>query len=115
MQLAWTHLLPATFGGRAKMNVQNAHGGSRLRRSPPARTCTTSGRACARSRTSYYLSPGRLNQIEVGGATVIVDYCHNAPGMRLLGDFVEQLADSAPRQTSELAKPAADRRGRDRG
>ena len=24
MQLAWTHLLPATFGGRARMNVQNA-------------------------------------------------------------------------------------------
>ncbi|MDQ1584764.1 MAG: cyanophycin synthetase, partial [Actinomycetota bacterium] len=24
MQLAWTHLLPATFGGRAKMNVQNS-------------------------------------------------------------------------------------------
>src|SRR6266496_1937218 len=24
MQLAWTHLLPATFGGRAMMNVQNA-------------------------------------------------------------------------------------------
>ncbi len=24
MQLAWTHLLPATFGGRALMNVQNA-------------------------------------------------------------------------------------------
>src|SRR3954463_15698446 len=23
MQLAWTHLLPATFGGRARMNVQN--------------------------------------------------------------------------------------------
>src|SRR3546814_6852409 len=23
MQLAWTHLLPATFGGKARMNVQN--------------------------------------------------------------------------------------------
>ena len=84
------------------------------------RTCTTSGRACGRSRTSYYLSPGRLNQIEVGGATVIVDYCHNAPGMRTLGDFVEQLADSA-QQTSDLAKPqrigviatAGDRRDED--
>jgi cyanophycin synthetase len=70
--------------------------------------------------TSYYLSPGRLNQIEVGGTTVIVDYCHNAPGMRALGDFVEQMADSA-QQTSELAKPqrigviatAGDRRDED--
>jgi cyanophycin synthetase len=34
MQLAWTHLLPATFGGRAVMNVQNAMAaaGRRLRR-----------------------------------------------------------------------------------
>ena len=24
MQLAWTHLLPSTFGGAAKMNVANA-------------------------------------------------------------------------------------------
>ena len=26
MQLAWTHLLPSTFGGKARMNVQNALG-----------------------------------------------------------------------------------------
>jgi cyanophycin synthetase len=119
MQLAWTHLLPSTFGGRAKMNVQNALAAAGAAFAAGAhlhdirqglRTFTT----------SYYLSPGRLNQIEVAGATVIVDYCHNAPGMRMLGDFVEQLADSAA-QTSELGKPqrigvvatAGDRRDED--
>jgi len=55
--------------------------------------------------TSYYLSPGRLNEIDVGGVTVIVDYCHNPPGMRLLGDFVDRLGDSLV-ATHELGKPS---------
>jgi cyanophycin synthetase len=104
MQLAWTHLLPATFGGRAKMNVQNSLAAAAAAFAAGAhlhdirqglRTFTT----------SYYLSPGRLNQIEVGGTTVIVDYCHNAPGMRMLGDFVEQLSESHAALT-DLAKPS---------
>jgi len=55
--------------------------------------------------TSYYLSPGRLNEIDVAGVTVIVDYCHNAAGMRMLGDFVEQMAESHQAVT-DLAKPS---------
>ena len=49
--------------------------------------------------TSYYLSPGRLNQVNVHNADVIVDYCHNAPGMRELGEFVERYADQKDGQT----------------
>ena len=33
-----------------------------------------------------------MNLIEVHGVNVIVDYCHNAPGMRMLGDFVESFS-----------------------
>ena len=88
MQLSWTHLLPATFGGRALINVPNAMAAAGAAFAAGAhlhdirhglRTFTT----------SFYLSPGRLNQINVNGGDVIVDYCHNAPGMRMLGDFVE--------------------------
>ena len=43
--------------------------------------------------TSYYLSPGRLNELDVNGVTVFIDYCHNAHGMRALGDFVDRLAE----------------------
>jgi cyanophycin synthetase len=119
MQLAWTHLLPATFGGKAKMNVQNslAAAGAAFAAGAQLHDIRQGLRTFT---TSYYLSPGRLNQIDVGGTMVIVDYCHNAPGMRMLGDFVEQLAESA-QQTSELAKPqrvgvvatAGDRRDED--
>ena len=119
MQLAWTHLLPATFGGKAKMNVQNslAAAGAAFAAGAQLHDIRQGLRTFT---TSYYLSPGRLNQIDVGGTMVIVDYCHNAPGMRMLGDFVERLAESA-QQTSELGKPqrvgvvatAGDRRDED--
>src|SRR5689334_23418300 len=55
--------------------------------------------------TSYYLSPGRLNEIDVDGRTVIVDYCHNAPAMRMLGDFVDRIGESLG-ASSELGRPS---------
>ena len=33
-----------------------------------------------------------MNQINVHNVDVIVDYCHNAPGMRVLGEFLERYA-----------------------
>ena len=91
MQLAWTHLLPSTFGGTAKFNVANAMAAAGAAFAAGAglheirqglRTFTT----------SYYLSPGRMNLVNVHNVEVFVDYCHNAPGMRVLGEFVESYA-----------------------
>ena len=112
MQLAWTHLLPATFGGRAKMNVQNAlaAAGAAFAAGAHLHDIRQGLRTFS---TSYYLSPGRLNQIEVGGATVIVDYCHNAPGMRA----ARRLRRAAGRQRAadlRAGQAAADRRHRHR-
>lgn len=75
MQLAWTHLLPATFAGRARMNVQNALAATAaaFAAGAPLHDIRQGLRSFT---TSYYLSPGRLNEIDVGGVTVIVDYCH---------------------------------------
>ena len=104
MQLAWTHLLPATFGGRARMNVQNslAAAAAAFAAGAPLHDIRQGLRSFS---TNYYLSPGRLNEIEVDGINVVVDYCHNAPGMRMLGDFVDRLGDSMS-ATSELGKPS---------
>ena len=79
MQLAWTHLLPATFGGRARMNVQNAlaAAAAAFAAGAPLHDIRQGLRTFS---TNYYLSPGRLNEVEVNGVNVIVDYCHNAPG-----------------------------------
>lgn len=104
MQLAWTHLLPATFGGRARMNVQNAlaAAAAAFGAGAPLHDIRQGLRTFS---TSYYLSPGRLNEVEVNGINVIVDYCHNAPGMRMLGDFVDRVGESLD-GGSELGKPS---------
>ena len=88
MPLLYTHLIPATFGGRARMNVANAlaaaaaawAGGAHLHDIRQGlRTFTT----------SFFQAPGRLNEIEVAGFKVILDYCHNVDGMRRLAEFIE--------------------------
>ena len=58
-----------------------------------------------------------MNLTEVRGVKVIVDYCHNAPAMVALGDFVDRFFDD----TSGLERPqkigviatAGDRRDQD--
>src|SRR5690349_9685154 len=104
MQLAWTHLLPATFGGRALMNVQNsmAAAAAAFAAGAPLHDIRQGLRTFS---TSYYLSPGRLNEIDVDGRSVIVDYCHNAPAMRMLGDFVDRIGESLS-ASSEVGRPS---------
>jgi cyanophycin synthetase len=119
MQLAWTHLLPATFSGRARMNVQNAlaAAAAAFAAGAPLHALRQGLRTFS---TNYYLSPGRLNEVEVNGVNVIVDYCHNAPGMKMLGDFVDRVGESLE-SSHDLARPsrigiiatAGDRRDQD--
>ena len=102
MQLAWTHLLPSTFGGRAMMNVQNAMAAAAAAFAAGASLHDI--RQGLRSfSTNYYLSPGRLNEVAVEGRTVVVDYAHNAPGLRMLGDFVDKTGALLDK-SSELGK-----------
>jgi cyanophycin synthetase len=92
MSLVWTHLIPATFEGRARMNVQNALAATAAAWAAGAhlhdirqglRTFTT----------SYFMAPGRLNMFELDGYRVVVDYAHNPPAVRALGDFVDRLTE----------------------
>ena len=102
MQLAWTHLLPSTFGGAAKMNVANAlaAAGAAFGAGAPLHDIRQGLRTFT---TSYYLSPGRMNLLDVNNIEVLVDYCHNPPGMRMLGDFVESYSAQRAGQ-AELGK-----------
>jgi cyanophycin synthetase len=90
MPVLYTHLIPATFGGRARMNVANALAAAAAAWSAGAhlhdirqglRTFTT----------SFFQAPGRLNLLDVGGVRVVIDYCHNVDGMRQLADFVNRM------------------------
>jgi cyanophycin synthetase len=99
MQLAWTHLLPSTFGGAAKVNVANAMAaaGAAFAAGAPLHDIRQGLRTFT---TSYDRSPGRMNLLDINRLEVVVDYCHNPPGMRLLGDFVESYsAQKAGRST----------------
>jgi cyanophycin synthetase len=102
MQLAWTHLLPATFGGRAIMNVQNSMAAAAAAFAAGA-SLHDIRQGLRTFSTNYYLSPGRLNEVSVAGRTVIVDYCHNVPGMIMLGDFVDKTGD-ALESTNDLGR-----------
>jgi cyanophycin synthetase len=98
MQLAWTHLLPSTFGGAARFNVANAMAaaGAAFAADAPLHDIRQGLRTFT---TNYYLSPGRLNMIDVRGVTVVVDYCHNPAGMRALGEFVDNFAEQRDLQS----------------
>jgi cyanophycin synthetase len=102
MQLAWTHLLPATFGGRATMNIQNAMAAAAAAFAAGA-SLHDIRQGLRTFSTNYYLAPGRLNEVNVEGRTVIVDYCHNVPGMIMLGDFVDKTGN-ALESTNDLGR-----------
>jgi cyanophycin synthetase len=106
MPVLYTHLIPATFAGRARMNVANALGAAAAAWAAGAhlhdirqglRTFTT----------SFFQAPGRLNLLELGGVRVVIDYCHNVDGMRQLADFVNRMT-SEP----EVTRAARGARGR---
>ncbi|MTD17294.1 cyanophycin synthetase [Nakamurella sp. YIM 132087] len=116
MPLAYTHLLPVTFGGKAMFNVQNAMAAAAAAYCAGAHLHDI--RAGLRSFTpSYYSAPGRMNLTEVRGVKVIVDYCHNAPAMVALGDFVDRFFEDAPAmerpQRIGVIATAGDRRDQD--
>jgi cyanophycin synthetase len=95
MPIAWVHLLPATFEGRARMMVQNALAAAAAAHAAGAhlhdirqglRTFTT----------SIYQDPGRLNLFDLNGVRVLVDYAHNPHGLEMVGDFVERMTSAVP-------------------
>jgi cyanophycin synthetase len=49
---------------------------------------------------SFFQAPGRLNLFELAGVKVLVDYAHNAAGLRAVGEFVDRMTadvrDHAP-------------------
>jgi cyanophycin synthetase len=111
MPVLYTHLVPATFGGRARMNVANALAAAAAAWALGAhihdirqglRTFTT----------SFFQAPGRLNLVEVAGTRVVIDYCHNVDGMRQLADFVNRMMVEPQGKAGALGGGAPARTGR---
>ncbi len=92
MPVLYTHLIPATFGGRARMNVANALAAAAAAWASGAHLHDIR-QGLRTFSTSFFQAPGRLNLLEVGGVRVVIDYCHNVDGMRNLADFVSRMMD----------------------
>jgi len=93
MPIAWVHLLPATFEGRARMMVQNALAAAAAAHAAGAHLHDIR-QGLRTFSTSFYQAPGRLNLFELDGVKVIVDYAHNAAGLATVGDFVERVTSA---------------------
>ena len=122
MPVLYTHLIPATFGGKARMNVANALAAAAAAWAAGAHLHDIR-QGLRTFSTSFFQAPGRLNLLDVGGIRVVIDYCHNVDGMRQLADFVERMMtepqsqggpDRAELQRSHPERPG-DRRDRDPG
>ncbi|MBA2373077.1 MAG: cyanophycin synthetase, partial [Chloroflexi bacterium] len=94
MPVLYTHLIPATFGGRARMNIANALAAAAAAWAAGAHLHDIR-QGLRTFSTSFFQAPGRLNLVDVGGVRVVIDYCHNVDGMRQLVDFVDRMMDDA--------------------
>jgi cyanophycin synthetase len=112
MPVLYTHLIPATFGGRARMNVANALAAAAAAWAVGAHLHDIR-QGLRTFSTSFFQAPGRLNLIEVAGTRVVIDYCHNVDGMRQLADFVNRMMAEPQTRPGVLGGPSATpRKGR---
>src|SRR5213076_1827610 len=109
MPVLYTHLIPATFGGRARMNVANALAAAAAAWASGAHLHDIR-QGLRTFSTSFFQAPGRLNLLDVAGVRVVIDYCHNVDGMRHLADFVNRMmVESQERPGRAGAGPGAGR------
>ena len=92
MPVLYTHLIPATFGGKARMNVANALAAAAAAWAAGAHLHDIR-QGLRTFSTSFFQAPGRLNLVDVGGIRLVIDYCHNVDGMRQLADFVTRMME----------------------
>jgi cyanophycin synthetase len=117
MPVLYTHLIPATFGGKARMNIANALAAAAGAWAAGAHLHDIR-QGLRTFSTSFFQAPGRLNLLDVGGIRVVIDYCHNVDGMRQLADFVERMMAEPVSKQGKVAAGSrrdggkADRRGR---
>jgi cyanophycin synthetase len=103
--------IPATLGGAAEFNTQNAMAAIAMTFSHgvPLRVICN---ALASFSCSYEQNPGRLNIYDGHGFRVIVDYAHNPAGLSELCKVVHKLQSQHRRRIGSISIPG-DRRDED--
>ncbi len=95
MPIGYTHQFPATFEGRARMNVQNVLAAVGAAHAAGAHVHDIRHGLRTFS-TSFFQAPGRMNLFDLAGVKVLVDYAHNAAALQAVGEFVERMTSDIP-------------------
>lgn len=103
--------VPATLGGAARFNVQNALAAAAAAYAQGVRP-ETIAKGLASFSGSYEQNPGRLNVTRAPGFTTIVDYAHNPAALRALGEVIIALRATHSRVIGVVSTPG-DRRDED--
>ena len=83
--------IPATFEGRARVNIQNAMAAIAAAIADDVQLDYI--RQGLRTFTSNFSqTPGRFNLLDIQGQRVLIDYCHNVAGLEAIADFVQRMA-----------------------
>lgn len=103
--------IPATLGGVADFNIQNALAATAMTFAHGVPMLVIRA-ALANFTSSFQQSPGRLNVFDGHGFRVILDYAHNPAGLKALGDVVKRLKSPTARSIGMVNIPG-DRRDED--
>jgi cyanophycin synthetase len=107
--VTWTHLIPATFEGKAKFNVENALAAAAIGYALGA-TLEHIRQGLRTFTTSFFQAPGRCNVFDEHPFRVIVDYGHNPAAMEKMVELVNGLRRG---RTLGVLQAAGDRRDED--
>jgi cyanophycin synthetase len=88
--LLWTHLIPATLEGKATHNVQNAMFAAALAYSL-GKSLEHIQQGLRTFNTTFFQAPGRMNVFDEHPFRVILDYAHNADGVRYMSELATKL------------------------
>ncbi len=82
--------IPATFDGRARVNIANALAATAAAVADDIQLDHIR-QALRTFSSSFFQTPGRFNMLDLGGQQVVIDYCHNVAGLESIGDFVKRM------------------------
>ncbi|MGI8486545.1 MAG: cyanophycin synthetase [Thermomicrobiales bacterium] len=107
--ITFAHEIPATLGGRIRVNIANALAASAAALAVGVPVVTIR-EALATFTNDFTQTPGRFNHISINGCDVLLDYAHNVGALQAIGDVVKSF--NAPRSIGMIAIPG-DRRDED--
>jgi cyanophycin synthetase len=94
--------IPATFEGRARVNIENAMAAASAALADDVQL-EYIRQALRTFTSSFFQTPGRFNLLDHAGKRIVIDYCHNVAGLEAIADFVRRM--EADRSVAVISVP----------